>query len=328
MKIALVCRTYPTHRPGGMPFVCKDRAIALVKAGHEVHVLSTGPAETLEHDGVTVFHANCPPDSYSLSFADSALNHCRKWYPDVVHFDSFCRDYMWHKDLPKKVVTACTMHGFGFGAFLTGWNLYKIRNTAPEFNPSKLFAEARALSTFKVVIGVSIHEHWMLKDIYGLFHAKLVYNPIAECFFKKPIVAPTEKNLFLCAAISSHSTRQFDIAAKAAEMAGATLLIASKVPRHRMPELYDKSKGAILPTAYAQGYDLVVGEANARGRCVIASATGSYLREAEYNKGIVLVPLNDVKALAAAMNQELPNLSDQEKHHPDNHAVRWLEALS
>lgn len=340
MKIALCCKVYPTARPGGMGFVCQDRARALAKLGHEVHVLTTGrvthQGETLVDAGVEVHHMPCKSVHYSQEFVDHCLIHCRQWLPGIIHCDSFGVDYRpWWKSCQAR--TAVTMHGFCWGAYFTQWNLYyRHGGRPPQLDADKVAHEREMIASFNVQIGISLHEHWMLKCLMGIFSAKLVYNPIAEYFFSHPnaplpsIASPR----FLCAAVSGHYERGFAIAAQAAKLAGAKLVVADS-PREQMPSLIDSCHALVLPTAYCQGLDLTVAEALVRNRPVVATATGSYLREAEsggiYEKLIKLIPLTDINALAADMKLPMTWVDKRwaklQLHYPQVHAEKWLEAI-
>jgi glycosyltransferase involved in cell wall biosynthesis len=340
MKIALACRVYPSSRPGGMPHVAADRAEELVRQGHTVAVLAPKHphwgAGNFPHNGVDVVHVNAPVDSYSSEFAAGCAEFCRYFDPDVIHLDSFDRARPWWKDRPGNPKRVCvTMHGFGLGGFLTAWNLYRLGiGNEPRFDVDDLTSEAKALACFDRVLAISLHEQTMLEDQYGLGNVRLVYNPISQSFFK-PTVPPPAKRRFLCAAISGQATRMFSVAEKAAKQAGVELIVASDVPREKMPELYDSVTGLVVPTCYAQGYDLTIGEALARNRPVIMSATGSYYREFRDAGGWpgAMVPMGDVAALRDAMLGELVTPEDSfttclaTRHMPSVHVAEWLEAL-
>lgn len=341
MKIVLSCKVYPTIRAGGMGFVCQDRARALVKDGHEVHVLTTGrglAADDIEDDcGVQVHHLVCDSARYSGQFVSQCEGFCKAYCPDILHFDSFGIDHRhWWKSRPgnpKQI--AVTMHGFCWGAYFTRWNIWmREGGVPPELNANSMAAERDAICSFDVQIGISRHEHWQLRDLMGIFNAKLVYNPIAEYFFEGLTPRPDNKR-FLCAAVSGQRERGFHLAQQAANQCGAELVVTSKVPRREMPALIDSCCALVLPTAYAQGCDLAVGEALLRNRPVIVCATGSYLRDSEvggiYHGALKLVPLGNPAALADAMLSPLIMCDGYRqqlhKHHPDTHVEKWLEAI-
>lgn len=343
MKIVCVCRGYPTHRPGGMLFVCQDRAEALVRKGLEVHVLTTGlrPNQMLvqEVNGVVVHHLACTPTEYTNAFAEGCARLCNELHPDIIHLDSvdFSRPW-WRKRPGNPACIAVTMHGFETGAFLTHWNMYRCgcSKQAPEKFPAKQIKEHSDLmeKTFDRVIAISWHEHWMLTDIYGLMDVSLIYNPIHRDFFARPIAPLPEERKFLCAAISGHTERGFDIAEKAAKLAGIPLEKLSNISRSQMPARLDACTGVVLPTFYSQGFDLTVAEALARGRPVIVTRTGSYWREYQAGlRGIMPVRMADVGAFATAMQYDslLPGEQialDAERFHPDRHAEHWLGVMT
>jgi glycosyltransferase involved in cell wall biosynthesis len=335
MKIMLVTRVYPTHRPGGMPFCVQDRARALARLGHEVDVVTTFKlgvqkiAEDVNGMGaLEIYHNhNSPEMVWSREFAEACREHYKMFVPDVLHFDSFDRRYQWWPS------SACvTLHGFGWGAFLTRWNMFRAgRGTFPAFDYPDLRAEAMALQTFDRVIGVSRHEHRMLRDEYGLENARLVYNPVAPQFFDRPL-PPSDHagEYFLCAAVSGQKERGFDVAQAACRHAGVRFMEVRNVPREAMLEVYDGARALLLPTFYGQGYDLAVAEARARGVPAIMSSTGSYLAEAEdFDR---LVPPGNIEMTIAAINEWRPCARADvrraaEQHRPVRHAMNWLEAV-
>lgn len=348
MKIALACRIHPFHRPGGMPSVFRDRSHALAAAGHEIHVLTTsisrrGRGSESEDNGVIVHHVPCRREINSAEFAEHCRRHCESWRPDIIHLDSYDPHNLWWQDHPGGAKrTACTLHGFGTGAFLTRWNLYRTRGgPAPQFDAADTKREAEIVSKFDVAIGISLHEHWMLRDMLGVFNAKLVYNPIPGYFFNgqaspytpTPQDSGARKRRFLCAAISGQDVRGFHIAKEAARLAGVELDVISGVRREDMPAAYDRCDGLVLPTCWGQGFDLTCAESLARLRPVICSAVGSYLRESESGGmcgNCVTVPVGDIDALAAAMRGPLPwvTLAAAWQHKPEIHAQNWLEAVA
>lgn len=342
MKIALCCKVYPTSRPGGMGFVCQDRARALVKLGHEVHVLTTGRVShaggvLLADDGVEVHHMPCKPSHYSEEFASHCYRHCKDFNPEILHSDSFDVDRPWQAHYRDAAVkTATTLHGCCWGAYFTQLNLWmRYGGEVPQVDTAGTARERNIMLAFDQVMGISRHEHWILTNLLGIHNAKLVYNPLPGYFFRDVnSTLPEGTRTFLCAAVSGQRERGFAIASKAAEEAGVTLVIAENTRREDMPALIDKCHGLILPTAYAQGMDLTVGETIARRRPVFATATGSYQREAEqggiYDGAIKLIPLS---------GEGLPDLLTGRLDWPDYrwvrdylhssaaHAIRWMEAI-
>lgn len=340
MKIALVCKVYPTQRPGGMGFVCQDRARALVALGHDVHVLTTGKGghfgATIDDQGVEVHHMPCKSGDYSTEFAQHCTTHCKNFCPEKIHLDSYDSDRHWWLDRPGKPDRiGVTMHGFGWGAYFTQWNLWaRHGGPHPQLDVPSMAREYGIIRGFQRVIGISIHEHWMLRDLLGIFDARLVYNPIADVFFEPPQEPPPAVPRYLCAAVSGYRERGFDTAQLAANRTSARLDVMRSASREDVAASMYKYTGLVLPTCYAQGCDLAVGEMIVKRRIVIATATGSYLREAEkggaYHGAMQLVPLRDSGALAEAMKRprrfEARDVRT-ELHRPKNHAQKWLEAM-
>src|SRR5262249_27527681 len=197
MRFGCVCRVSPTQRPGGMPFVCQDRAEELARRGHDVHVLTTGPPGTgpapVVVNGVSVHHLDCEPQVYSEAFAAGCRDRCRDLCPRVLHLDSADFARPWWENRPGGPQTvAVTLHGFETGAFLTRWNQFRTGvGPAPEFPAETVRQHARILgTTFDRVLAISLHEFWMLADVYGLWNVALVYNPIAPAFFARPPAPP------------------------------------------------------------------------------------------------------------------------------------------
>lgn len=340
MKIMLVARVVPQHRPGGMPHCTFDRAEALAKAGHEVHVVTTALANDtsdtfVKQGSPTVYHVPSKPQVWSKEFANQCELLANAIKPDILHSDSFDRDQPWWIGKPMHI----TMHGFGMGSVLTQWNRFRVGNGFASPNERELRdckTEAASLSKARTVIGVSKWEWRMLRDQYGLRQAKLIYNPIAPCFFDAPPMyddGPTQRTYFLCAAVSQGETRGFDVAQRAAKLAGVELRIARDVPRRDIPALYDGAKALVLPTTFCQGYDLSIAEARARGCPAILSPTGSYLDEAKpWDR---FVEIGDVEGLASALQHNVEygtpvavpvNAADE--HRPERHVERWLEAVT
>lgn len=361
MRIMLVCRVYPTHRPGGMPFVTQDRAEALAKLGHDVHVVTTSikdaavSGQSIGSGSLILNYTVAPTQRWSDEFSRECERIYHKLKPDICHSDSGVSHSQWWAG--KRVCV--TMHGFGFGTFLTQWNLWRAgKATEPTCHTSELAKEADALKKAAVVIGVSKWERRMLRDQYGLKQAKLVYNPIPQYFFDHSGPGTTDdkgdwvpeepvKSYFLCAAISQGETRGFNVCKKAIALANdrlralnrpeAVLKIVGSIARRDMPAIYDGAYMLLLPTAFAQGFDLCIAEARARGVGAIMSATGSYLDEArdlghEEGSWDRLVDIGDVNSLAHIIENVMrfgrygPPPGCADAHRPETHAENWLAA--
>lgn len=344
MKIALVCRVYPTCRPGGMGFVCQDRARALAKLGHEVHVLTTSrnrhAGEEIQDEGVAVHHMPSTSVEYSDEFRDHCIIHCNAFEPDILHSDSFdvLRPWMPQWANGTKTVIAATMHGCCWGSYFSDVNLWmRDGGNVPEFSSRDMARERDIMLGYHRMIGISIHEHWILTNLMGLFNAKLVYNPLPDYFFDgTSYLSENPPRRFLCSAVTQHQRRGFHIAQRAADKAGVELLTVSNRPRHELPALIDSCSGLILPTTFAQGMDLAVSESIARFRPVYASSTGSYQRESEsggiYEGVIKLFPL-DGNGLAEALANGGQDWSSMKwntgvsLHKSRVHAELWLKAI-
>jgi len=342
-RIAAICRVYPTQRPGGMPFVCQTRAEALAALGHEVHVLTTGHAASpaaltrMTVGGVDVRHLPCPYGVYSDAFAHALVEACDDLSPDIVHLDGHDPDRPWWRTMRARGRLGISLHGFEMGTFLTAVNLWRAgRREAPAFPAERIGRQVECLSRdFDAVMAPSRHEYLMLVDHYGLDtrRVRLVYNPIPSYFFAdvRPWSAPPSDGEWLCAAVSGHAERGFDLAREAVARVGARLRVVHDRAREEMPAVIDECRGLVLPTFYAQGYDLTVAEALARGRPVIASATGSYLREGERSAdtGITPFPTGDVGRLAESLAGPLPTITPamSERFRPARHVDSWLHAL-
>lgn len=343
MRIMLACRVYSTHRPGGMPHVTTDRAEQLARDGHDVFVVTTGIGSGLHRqslNSVEILYAPSEPMVYSNEFAEFCKRQADDLRPDILHLESFDRDRCWWEKPGRQAFV--TMHGFEMGAYLTQCNLAKLAgNPNPELPTEKIEAEVRALRTFAGVFAISLHEQSLLEEMYGLMNVTLVYNPIHPCFFEGEPPRPPGNKTFLCAAVSGHGNRLFGLAAEAAIRTGSTLRVVGNVSRAEMPRVYDECDALIVPTAYAQGYDLTVAEALARRRPVIMSATGSYLKEfrdAKLWPG-QLVPVGDVDELALAMTRPQVSVAEADRngdfswkfvrrHEPKEHVRNWLEAVA
>lgn len=326
MRIVLACRSYPTIKPGGMPFVCQDRAEQLAKEGHDVHILLPGPQKIFEHKGVTLHFVGGDFRLYSKDYASGCASACISLSPDIVHLDSADLRSKWWIDRPGKArAYAITLHGMAIGAMLTRWNLWRLGlKDIDDFrlNLKSLKHEPELLRTFDTVIGISRCELWHLQDIYGLPNAKLVYNPIAACFFAPQV--PYNPNGDIVAA------EVFENDARGISAISSWCKVVRDRAREDMVDLYDRCRCLVVPTYYAKGYDLTVAEAAARGRPVVVYGVGSYLMESWENDWIHTVPLGDVLRLHAAAHGTLgiPSKSAADKHRPENHVKAWLEALT
>lgn len=347
MRIMLVARVLPQHRPGGMPFVTWDRAEALAALGHDVHVVTTArqpapwPAGVITSRGsanLATHYTDAPPQQWSGPFAEACASLCRRLAPDVVHGDSFDRERPWWAEAPCR--KAVTMHGFGFGAFLTKWNLYRVGSAAhggnwrmPSFDGPALRDEALALAKADAVLAVSRWEWRMLRDQYGLPRARVVYNPLPAYFWDAPEPGARTRarrdGYFLCAAVSGQAERGFAQARAACTRAGVPFREVRDVPREKMPAQYDGAKALLLPSAWNQGFDLSVAEARARGVPAILSPTGSYLDEAQpWDRHC---ELGDVDGLAALLKGYEPPAvppGAADAHRPGAHAAAWLAAVA
>lgn len=311
--------------------------------GHDVHVVTTllpgiDTSRDFNTGSLGVHHVPSPAGEWSEAFARECDEFYGRLRPDILHLDSFDHHNIWWADKRASI----TMHGFGFGAFLTQWNLFRSEKSfTPSYDSPTTAAsamtniklEAEVLAKAEVVIGVSRWEWRMLRDQYGLKQAKLVYNPVAEYFFTDPksseILRP--KPYFLCVGVSQQATRGFAELTRNDE-----LVIASRTPRREMPKVYDGAKTLLLPTQFCQGFDLSVAEARARGVPAIMSSTGSYLDEAM--PWDVLVTPGDREGLREAMaSYKGPNplvwsqsqiRESADPHRPENHVKAWLEAVS
>lgn len=345
MRIVLVTRVYPTHRPGGMPFVVQDRAEALVRAGHEVHVVTTrlgeagttGPDTTFHAGSLTVHYVGAAPAQlWSRELGEGAHSIVSRLVPKVVHLDSFlAEEHPWWEGLGACI----TVHGFGWGAWLTKWNQTREaigdHGTVPEFPVADILKEIKTLRLAKRVIGVSRHEYRMLRDEYGLASARLVYNPIPDYFFTTPLRQKLITPTFLTSAISGQLERGFRQADFACRGGGWVLRNPRGIARDRMIDEYDLCRALLLPTSYAQGYDLAVAEAHARGLPCVLSSTGSYLAEAtKYD--ITVQPWANVyelrEAILELMRREPPRREDIQDtaavHRSDRHVQSWLSVVS
>lgn len=318
----------------------QDRAAALAAAGHHVTVLTSGLtrrniSRTDEiSQYLTIRYLSSQSQRYSDQLASEQLAACLQINPDIVHSDSLDVNRPWWKELPHTIKTSITLHGFAWGALFTQFGLAIAgRGGSNNFDWDGFLKERETINSFNVVIGISRHEHWMLQSLFAITRAKLVYNPIANYFFDTPAkpVTPAASKRFMCAAISGQSYRGFDLAEKAAKLAGMELVTHSSTPREQMPAAYDDCCALVLPTLFQQGADLCVDEAQSRCRPVLASATGSYLREAEVNAGIHLFPPGDIEAIAKLMRQAsqgklAADAEQSEKHRPEQHIKNWLAA--
>jgi len=335
MVIVLSCKSYPTVRPGGMLFVCQDRAEELSRQGHEVHVLLPGVSgKVYHHNGVNIHEVGGKIKTYSMEFACGCRQVCEEISPDIVHLDGVpAHCGRWWEDRPGDAkVYAATLHGFGPGGMLTRWNMFRTgvdRRQPQTLEMTRFESEIKIFETFDVVIGVSRAEHWYLQDIYGLPRTKLVYNPIPSYFFEPRV----ERKAFaplVCADLTSAACRNFKSAQRVTDSLDRKVRIIKGVPRVDMPKVFDGAAALLLPTFYAQGYDLTVAEAEARGLPIIAAATGSYLMESWERPWIRTFRAGDDQAFREALTKDLPAPPPSgaaDRHRPEAHVKNWMEAL-
>jgi len=318
MRFALVTRAYPTHKAGGLPHVVQDRAHELTRRGHDVHVVTTTGAGT--SDGDVVIHCGGPAKRYSRAFATHCREKVDELTPDVVHLDSFDRAHRWWEGLDVTV----TMHGFGFGAALTHWTRYRLGSTKePPVFGAALRDESRMLAQFSRVLAISDHERWMLGDCYGLGNVTLIHNPIAPYFFDE--TREQRGSYFLC--VGNPGTSQLRNFGEVARHTRVPVKVCRDVPRPGLPAVYDSARATVIPTFWAQGYDLTVAESLARCRPVIASYTGSYARGESPH--IHTFPPGDWTALRSLLSTALPPVAPgaADRHKPRAHVDAWLEAV-
>lgn len=346
LKIMLVTRVWPTMRPGGMPHVAQDRAKALAKAGHDVLVVTTSCPKITKRgknnpppaDVCRVVYGKAPEMVWSEEFVDDIFRAAADFNPDIIHSDSFDRKNPWWliHGAPAGPIKACTMHGFTWGAWLTKRNIAHARGARePAFPADEIRQERDALDELDCVMAVSKWEHRMLRDHMRLKRAKLVYNPIGDFFFDTPM-PPAPGDRVLLAAFNGHVERGYAAAKAACDSLDIVPLQEKTYKREEMVSQYDRAAVLLLPTFYAQGYDLCVAEARARGVPAIMGATGSYLDEADPQWDRLVEPgCKDsiVKALRAFHDQSDPLMKRADnwsayKHHPAMHAEAWLDALS
>lgn len=340
MRIVCITRVWPTMRGGGLGNVCQDRAHALARAGHEVYVITTSnstQAGTVNHaqfgfeggGAVTVVYTSSPAHQWSPEFAHECATWIKALKPGIVHSDSFDRDNIYWTDL--NVPFHITMHGMSMGGWLTDWNLARTQDRpVVPFPEAAIRKEIAALKTAKSVIGISKWEYRTMCDFYGLTNAKLVYNPIAPYFFDNvPTYDPKTRKAFLCAAVSQGNKRGFEVVRQAAKRAGVKLHVVTDVVREQMPAIYDKVRAIVLPTAFAQGKDLSLCEARARGVPAIISPTGSYWDDGgEWDQ---YSPIGDVDRLAGLLsryNGAIVPAWAADAHRPEVHVTNWLNAIN
>src|SRR5262245_12351665 len=141
----MVGRCVLNHRNGGMPAVTSVRADALAAAGFDVHVVTTaygnragmiGNSYDKEHRNLTIhYNGDAPAHEWSGPFADACVNWMRRLQPAVVHTDSLDRKRpFWLERGSGVKCVATTLHGFGWGSWLTKWNMARILgNDMPPF---------------------------------------------------------------------------------------------------------------------------------------------------------------------------------------------------
>jgi glycosyltransferase involved in cell wall biosynthesis len=336
MRIALVCRVYATHgRTGGMIHVIQERAEALARAGHQVHVITTSALGHGEHElvnGVTVHHCQAGESmAYSDGFASFCLQTSNDLCPEIIHLDSYdCNRLWWHQRPGGVRTVAVSNHGEAVGSQLTSWRM-KLRGlpSSESINTDEWLKERSALRRADAVIATCRFDRWMLSDVVGLDNVKLVYNPLAPWHWNGRKSDLPEIPQFIAVALWGQHERGFSIAEAACTQAGVALTKPCNVSRRNLVHYYDMSRALLLPTYQSKGYDLSVAESIARLRPVICSDNGINTMEAIDKPWIVTVPIGNVDALAEKLRGPLPPVPHGAANDnlPSNHIANWLEAL-
>lgn len=346
MKIVLVTRVWPMHRPGGMPHVCYDRSVELAKT-YEVHVLTTSrspidnvvkPSAEVVENNVCVHYLSVPAHRWTREFAEECSRTVSTLSPSILHLDSFDREYTWWEG--KK--TAITLHGFGMGAWFTRWNLYRAGAvpSPPVFDHMDITREIQGLRKAYRVLGVSRWEVRMLLDQYGLSpdRVRLVYNPIAPYFFGGQLTG--ERKGFISVAASQQGIRGFPTIPHLMKthLPEESYRVLTGFRREDLSSYYRTARALVLPTAFAQGYDLAIAEGRACGCPAIMTTTGSYLDEkGEWDVGVRLGSSEDmVSALVRMTSRSFNDIKTAsfdasvaaEVHRPENHVKSWLAAIA
>ena len=336
MRIVLTCRATGWHRPGGLGHVIQTRAVALAKAGHDVHVLTTGVRPTAlaaprdAWDGLTIHEVSPPADHYDDQFASGCTAKCRELQPDVIHMDSFDRLRHWWAERPgSPQCVATTLHGEDIGCTFTQWRLWRDGKRGEfEWDSQRIRELCDAMHTFDRVISTALFDQWIFADLLGCGVSPLVYNPVPE-FFYENTTEPDPAAPYLFSAMWGSAERGLPLAREAAAKAGVALLQGGKFQRTALPQRYDSSRALLLPSYQSQGYDLSVAESLVRRRPVIASNVGLWSCEAHARSWIKCLPVNDADAWADALKQPMPHVPAMAgfEFRPATHVSKWLEAL-
>ncbi len=132
LRVLLVCRAFPAHRPGGMEQHIHDLAAGLTLAGHEVHLLTTpfpaqGPLTPLP-PAASATHIGTRPAAYDLAFFRRALPEAlrlhRKHAFDIVHTQGLAL-YPFSRQTGFPCPVVGTIHG-------THWNETPLDARHPE----------------------------------------------------------------------------------------------------------------------------------------------------------------------------------------------------
>lgn len=344
MRIVLCCRVYSIHeRPGGMIHVIVERAEALARAGHDVHVLTTysefHPHKTVIN-GVTVHHpkeVDTEP-RYSSHYSVFCDRQCRRLMPTILHLDSWDKTRpWWHQRPGKPKVIGITNHGEDMGRQFTEWRLFLHGITQVKkigwFESGPILNERSCAKAADVVITTCRFDRWMLSDLVGLGKkVKLVYNPVAPFYWDDRTASPLSGPLrFLTAAVWGSAERGMAIAKEACERVGAELVSPppTRESRFGMPGCYDRCHALLIPGYQSQGYDLTVAEASARRRPIFYNDSGIATMEALDKPWIVPIPVGDSTYLVKELQKPMPIVPENaaDHHRPEFHIQKWLEAL-
>jgi glycosyltransferase involved in cell wall biosynthesis len=271
----------------------------------------------------TIHQTKSDPGVHSPALAQGTVEVLQALRPDVLHLDSFDGDSSWWQQRPgKPKMIALTMHGANWGKVLTRWNDYRLGNSDDcGMDWKGLRSQTDKMHTFDRVIAVSLHEQWMIQQLDGCLSTRLVYNPIAPAYFAPRVDCPAG------APFMAMASRWPKMAERAAAESGMPLDIIEGVPSAKMPAVYDAHRALVLPTLWAQGYDTVIAESLARGRPVLAFASGSTLMDR--SPGVSICEMGRPDVLGRMMAEPLPHVPEgvADRFRPERHAAAWLEAV-
>lgn len=317
MRIVITSQRYVMHGEGAAVLAAHDRATALVRLGHEVHVItSVNPDEQPKSlDGVRLHYLGLDlkahPDDFGLACRKTALS----LKPDLLHVEQPGIGRFWWVGIPAKLSAA-------------------IQSPAtPEQRPDLIERERLAYAEFDTVVTPGFHQAARAIKRYGLRNFPALSRPLPGRFFEDTIAPPNPHAALVVSGSGSDGELTCDtkLGEEIALRAGYFPRTMHAMSRGKRLASYDAAAVVIVPVTSARGLGVETVEAMARQRPVVAFSCTSMEAEAAGRDGLPGVRL--VKS-AGEMVEVLKRRAfraaahgEADRFHADLHVSHWLAAV-